>query len=253
MKTKQLFLIILLFLFVGCQMPSASAMNTGFYTEELSEEKQQRLSQTINISVIHELPQKLPIARLAVSENGMIALGFEAIDTKIIGIYTNDGNFQYGYEFSCPGDFGVEWDGNEILIYSVRGGIVYAVSLSGEVTCIRHAPYTKENEKYWRHSVSSAKHMVGETEYTLEKDLGILNIVAFSYSQLVVKQPDGTKTILYDVNTRYFCKVLMCVIGAAAMILIVIFGLVKNIIKSSGNTEPKADPNGESSYAKNLK
>ena len=106
MKTKQLFLIILLFLLVGCKMPPAAAMNTGFYTEEISNEKQHKLSQKINLSVIHELPQKLPIARLAVSENGMIALGFEAIYTKIIGIYTNDGNFQYGYEFSCPGDFG---------------------------------------------------------------------------------------------------------------------------------------------------
>ncbi len=80
-----------------------------------------------------------------------------------------------------------------------------------------------QNNSYWNDSVFSTIRKVGDVEYRLKNDMGILNILASSYSQLIVVNSAGEGTILYDVNSSQLAKIAtVCVLVVGAFLIAVL-------------------------------
>ena len=71
------------------------------------------------------------------------------------------------------------------------------------------------------------KRTVDDTEYTVENNMGILNLVAVSYSQLTVTDADGNKTVIYDVNQFQLGKYITWIFGIGVFIAIPAFTVIK--------------------------
>lgn len=102
-----LFIVLLIF---STGKVYAFAMNTGFETDNMEYEDQQIFIKNDDLKLITEKPPSYSVLFFYVSEDGLIALGSESLDEKIISVYSKDGNFMYGYTFSCDGSYGIEWD-----------------------------------------------------------------------------------------------------------------------------------------------
>lgn len=207
------------------------AMDIGFSTVPLSEDEEKSFLENWSISVSHHEPVTEPIDCFDVNEEGMIALGFSDSEQKMIGIYTSSGEFQYSYEFECYGKFGLEWDENGLIIYLVRSDLAIAVDTEGKIKNIFKIEDTMKNNSYWNHSVFATKRTVGNCKYVIKNDMGIFNISASSYSQLITIDEDGDTNIIYDVNSSQLLKSIVMFVGVIIFAGIVILCLVKEFIK----------------------
>lgn len=230
------FTVLLLLILLTNDGIVALAMNTGFSTEELSEKDKDTILANINISVLKYEPPKKTIECFDVNENGLIAIGCEDSVNKTIGIYTSDGVFQYGYKFKDNGSFGVEWDGDNIIIYFVRGDIAATVNTEGKVENILEIQNTIENNSYWNHFVFSTKRKVGDIEYTLKNDMGVFNIFASSYSQLVVTNASEEERVIYDVNATHFFNIIVVFVGILLFGYLVVRGVFREFMKQKQRT-----------------
>ena len=228
---RSVFTIILplLLLFVG--EVEALAINTGFSTESLPEDDVNTLLKNVNITVLAEEPPKKTIECFAVNEDGVIAIGCSSSENKTVCIYTSDGIFQYGYSFKCSGNFGIEFDKSLLNIYLVRSDIAIAVDSVGEVESIIKIQNTSENNSYWNDCVFSTRRKTGDTEYFLKNDMGILNLFASSYSQLISTNKYGEENIIYDVNSDQLQKTLIVVSGVIVFVCLAVAVVIWQFIK----------------------
>ena len=238
MKFKYLITFALLFVcIIGCGI-NAMAMETGFVTEEVSEEDKEKFKNKRTFTLVTLEPEKESIICFAVSDDGLIALGidkFSLISKQAVYIYNSDGEFQYGYTFDDYGAFGIEFNGDCLDIYFVRSELIYTVDRSGEIVNIRRAPSSRENSKYYIDVVDSTTKKIGETTYTIRNDLGAFrNLFTTSYSQVVLTNGD-VENIIYDVSEIHSSRqtvnyiVLFVVFMAAGIIIIVLW--LKEIYK----------------------
>ena len=171
--------------------------NTGFEINLLPEEEGCNFLNNINLSLVTTEPEKREIECFDVNDDGIVAVGFSDINDKTILVYSSTGDFLYGYAFSIYGSFGCEWDGNNLNIYFVRGGILISVDPSGIVLSVVEVPNSTANVSYFNNVICATQGNVGESEYYLTNDNQLFSIFS-SYSQLIVVDKQGTKTIIYD-------------------------------------------------------
>lgn len=228
---RSLFVVLLPFLLCAHLGVGVSAMNTGFSTELLTDEQKNTFLSNTNVTLLATEPTRTAIECFDVNENGMIAIGQKNSDQATVCIYSNDCIFQYGYTFTCSGDFGLEWDESDINIYFVRSEVIIAVNSAGEVLDILKVPDTIENNSYQNAHVYSSERTVGENEYVLRNDMGLLNVFASSYSQLVEITPAGEERIIYDVNHTQFANTLGICIGVVLFIVLIVIVIVWQFIK----------------------
>ena len=233
MRVRKLLLALFVVSVFLCMGNRVSAMNTGFTTEEMTPEEQERFLSNVDLSLIIKEPKKRAIKRFDVNDDGLIAIGSEDSMGKFISVYTSDGTFQYGYRFDCSGDFGVEWDDDNIIIYFVRSDVAALYDDKGENIELREIQNTIDNNSYWNHVVYSNQRTVNGCQYTLRNDMGLFNFIASSYSQLVKTDADGSVSIIYDVNTEYTITVVMVF---TAVVLFIIFVFYK-IFQIPGNVK----------------
>lgn len=210
---------------------SETSYSTGFSMEEISEERQKAFISNVNISMLEEEPTNKAIVCFDVNEDGLIALGFSASNSKTIAIYTINGVFQYGYSFHANGSFGLEWAGDNINIYFVRSDIAARITPKGEFVEVLKIKNTIENDEYWRHSVFAIKRTVGDCEYFIRNEMGPLNIFTASYSQLVEVDKAGTTSVIYDVNSAQLLKYIVIIIAILLFIAIVVSAVVIKLVK----------------------
>ena len=228
MKYAKNFFIILLLLLLINSKEHVLAMNTGFSTEFLTEEERKTFLSNVNISILKEEPQKDVIECFDVNQDGLIAIGLSNFEKKTICIY--DGNyFLYGYEFRCNGDFGVEWDENNVNIYFVRSDIIITINSMGEIVDVLRVQDTIENNSYRNYYIYAIKRTVGENKYMLKNNMGILNVFASSYSQLIKVDENKVQTILYDANNKYIVKLVAIIIFVVVFICIAICFVVRQL------------------------
>lgn len=228
--------IVLLILLFSINLIQASAINTGFSTEALSEKDRSTFLSNTDLRAVKEAPAQQGIQCFDVSENGMIAIGQKDRDGATLCVYSPDGAFQYGYSFHCKQSFGVEWDGERINICFVRSDVIMAVNREGEVLDIARIQNTIDNNTYWNHMLGSTERVSGDTKYSIRNDMGILNVLAPSYSQLIATKATGEETILYDVNSAQFAKICTVCILAIAFILLAIAVIVWQFVRLNRNT-----------------
>lgn len=231
-----IFIIIfsLIVLFIGGV--EVLAMNTGFSTELLPEDDMHTLLKNVNISMFADEPPRRTIECFDVNEEGIIAIGSSNSENKTVCIYTVDGIFQYGYSFKDSGSFGIELDKNVLNIYLVRSDVAIAVNSIGEIESILKIQNTSANNSYWNNCVFSTRRKIGDTEYSLKNDMGILNLFASSYSQLITTNKYGEENIIYDVNADQFLNTVMVVGGVVVLICLVVATVSWQYIKLKRNT-----------------
>lgn len=225
------FMALLLFAILANTEVKVSAMSMGFTTESLPEDEVSSFLKNTNISVFHAEGERKSIDCFDVNENGAIAIGCSDFENKTICIYSNNGQFLFGYRFKCNGEFGVEFAENDLVISFVRSNVAMAVNHMGEVVEIQKIQNTLENNSYWNNHVFSNSRKIGDSEYSLKNNLGIFNVFTSSYSQLIVREANGEERILYDVNSAQFLNILFMFIGVLLTICLAVAVLVRQFVK----------------------
>ena len=226
-----MFTILLLLTILTNEGVKVSAVNTGFSTESMPENEMSSFLKNTIVSILNTEPERKPIDCFDINENGVIAIGSSDFENKTICIYSNNGQFLFGYRFKCNGEFGVEFAKNDLVIYFVRSNVAMAVNHMGEVVEIQEIQNTPENNSYWNNHVLSNSRKIGDTEYSLKNNFGILNVFASSYSQLIVREANGEERILYDVNSSYFSRLLFMFICVLLIICLVVTVIAREFVK----------------------
>ncbi|MBQ7356544.1 MAG: hypothetical protein IJW66_03985 [Clostridia bacterium] len=116
------------------------------------------------------------------------------------------------------GTFRLEWDNKNLNIYLVRGGIIVSVTPSGEVVDVLEIQDTKSNNEYSNELFYSTKRKIGNTEYSIESDIGaFLDFFTPLYSRIVITNENGEKSIIYDVNDELLFNMVLNITGFSAM------------------------------------
>ena len=232
MKHVQIFSTTILLIFLLANAVGAVTTNMGFTTESLSEDDINTVLKNLNISILTEEPPKKSIQCFDVNENGLIAIGCNNSDNnKTVCIYTSNGDFQYGYSFKTNGNVGVELHENILMIYLVRGGIAISIDSMGEIKSVCKIQKTTENTSYWNNYVYLTNREVDGNKYTIKNKMGIFNIFASSYSQLVVTNTNGEDRVIYDVSSIQFSNTIVAFIGVLVFVCLVVSLIIWRCIK----------------------
>lgn len=211
------------------------AAENGFDTEELHEDDAIALVENIKFTILENEPSQKTIDCFDVDENGLVAVGFSKFNSKTICIYDSQGIYQFGCTFECSGSFGIEINENILNIYIVRSDIGISINQDGDIIGVQRIKNTIENDSYWRKSVFSTTKKVDDNTYTIRNDLGILNVFATSYSQVVITDANGVENIIYDVNSMQFTNILLVLIGSVVFISLCLTVVIRNFIKIRKN------------------
>ena len=222
---RVLYSVIIMILFMN-SIISAFAMEDNFATEELSKNTKETFLSNVDIFVITAEEKDKPISCFDVNSDGCIVLGFYDTDRKKVCVYNNEGVFKYGYSFKCSGTFGVGWSGENITIYFVRSDVAATFDESAECLQAKKIENTIDNNSYWNHMVFASKKNAGKKEYYLRNRMGVLNLFASSYSQLVEIDEEGKESVIYNVNDSYFMKLMIKVVLVIIMILVIILSII---------------------------
>lgn len=231
MKRGYLFLLSILIFVLFTNVMKVSAMNTGFKTNQLPSEEKNLFISNINILTIDKEPVNKTITCFDVNSNRLLAIGQNTSDRKTICIYSNEGVFQYGYTFNCSGDFGVEWDEENLNIYFVRSSVIVSVTPNGELLDVFEVQNTIENNSYVNHFIHATKRTIGNAEYYIRNNMGVLNLFASSYSQISVKDITGSERIIYDVGSMQFFNMIVVIAIVCVFISVVIAVIAYQFIK----------------------
>ena len=226
------FIVLLLVVLSVGTVPTVAAMNTGFSTAPIAEERRQAILSDLKLYLLTEEPPKDSIRCFDVNEAGVIALGL-AGGSPTICVY-DQSVFQYGYRFVTPGDFELEWDGDHLLLYLVRGNIVVELTPQGKGVAIEEIQDIPTNKQYWRQLDTVDQCTVGDTVYSLEKGIAFFEP---SYSQVIAVNAAGEKTILYDVS----CEKLPSFVMGVIVILLLIGVVVLVVVRSIANAKQYID------------
>ena len=181
---------------------------TAFITEEVDAETAERVCSNTKISVTQQMPDTREIDCFDVNENGWIALGFARLGEATICIYNEAFEFKYAYTFEQSGNYGLQWAGSNIYLYTVRGDLQIEVDPAGKIVDVKSISITEENRKYWDTVVYSTKREINGRTYEISKDIGILSFFSNAYSQLNVTDSDGNRICLYNVSRSLYATTL---------------------------------------------
>ena len=224
MKKVYTFICILL-VFLILSPAALAAVHTGFSTEPLSAADTATFLRSVKLTPLSEEPKRRPIACFDASDE-RIAIGCGDSGNKTVCVYTTEGVFQYGWRFPCSGSFGVELDGENLILYFARSDVAASVNPTGTIESLAKIQNTIDNNAYWNHHVHAITREVGGIRYTLKNNLGFFGLFASTYSQLTATGPDGEERLLYDVRAEQLAKsaavfVLIAVLVAVAVVVIV--------------------------------
>lgn len=232
MRNKRLVMLFFVALLYMCGgSAGVLAMNTGFSMQSMKTEDQNNFISSIQLVIEENEPTKNSIVCFDVNEDGLIAIGTSGSSRKSVSVYNLSGDYKYGYNFNCNQSFGVEWDGNNLIIYFVRSSVAALVDENGTILELQEIENTTNNNSYWNHSVFSTQRTVGNCKYIIKNDMGLFNIFASSYSQLMAVDDQGNQTILYNVNNTQMTKTIITFIAVIVFVAIVVSVIIFQFLK----------------------
>ena len=146
--------------------------------------------ENLNLKVLEEEPPKRLITAFDVRDDGWFVVG---LDTQEILIFDEEKTFQYGYSIDVFGDYSVEFSGDNIAIYLIRGDYVAIIDKQGNC-----ASYEEADAGYIDEILYRTSKRIGNTEYSLERDVGLF---AGDNARLVEVNSAGDRTVLYDATS----------------------------------------------------
>lgn len=162
----------------------------------------------------------------------MVAVGSATYGNQYIYVYDATGKFQYGYAFNNPGSYGLQWDGSDLIIYFVRSDIAALVDSAGNIKELKVIDDTEANNSYWNKYVFAKERTQNGNTYTMKSNMGLLNIVATGYSQIIITAPDGQETMIYDVSKAQKSGTVLEITFAMLFVGAVVYGLTREFSKA---------------------
>ena len=242
---KYVLLIILIFSFLFCVPVSVFASSTyGFDTVEISEDEIARVWPKFNFRKSEDEVTLenigLPIESFDVAENGRLLLGFKGNKIAIV----DENNILNLFEFKTEGVFYVQWNGDNFLLYIVRGSIILELSQDGQlINYIETDTTSFQNVQLWNQACNRHKIDLGQYSYELQNKNWLENFGKVAYSQLIRSDANGNSVILYDAGSQHHIFsaairiiIVLIVIGGVAYIFVpfIIFEIGKRRMNKTG-------------------
>lgn len=249
MREKRKFkVLVCVFIFVlSVSFLDVEAINTGFEVGPLSDKEKNMFITNVDIELIENEPEKESVVCFDVNDSNLIAIGQRTSGRKTICVYSCNGDFQYGYTFNCDGDFGVEWDKDNLNIYFVRSHILVSVATSGKILDALDVQNTIDNNSYVNHFIHATKRTVNGIEYRIGNQKGLFNFLSVAYSQITVKDVSGEEKIIYDVSTTQLLNTVINIgffIACFIIVVLIVIGDRRKKHTASAlcvQTKPKAE------------
>lgn len=206
---------ILLIIFFQCLASPALAVLS---TEPVGEEKIDRFISSRNVTLLREEPPAQGIQCFAISTNGSLALGIgnHSTGVRTVLVYDQSFTFMYGYTFEHDGGYGLDFDGENLVVYLRRSLLEVVLSDDGRCLGLGDIEDTPENDFYWNHTVCATEKEWNGCTYSLGSHLGPLRPFLFYYSELTRMDAGGNITVLYRVSEA---KNLLILGGVAVFVL----------------------------------
>ena len=168
--------------------------------QEITGERREEILENLDVKLLDQEMIERSICCFDVNEEGLFAVGLdESRSRRRVQVYDADGNYLYGYEFLCSGSFWVEFKGENLTIFFVRGNL--AATFTPEGSCVS----MKEHSGSAGDALYVTQKECGNKTYRMERDIGF----HYAFSRLTVTDADGAKKILYDEtvihNIRTLC------------------------------------------------
>lgn len=228
--SRVLLTLIIISVFIWNGSVNALAMNTDFSIEKMEHSEQENFLSNINLRLVTEEPEISSIECFDVNDNELVAVGSKNLSKRIVSVYSSDGTFEYGYTFECDGDFGIEWDDNNIIIYFVRSDVAALFDEMGNNLEMQIIQDTMDNDSYWNYSVFSRQRTINGNKYTMRNN-GLLYFISSSYSQLIKTDTQGNVKIIYDNSVAYTIEFIIKVIGVILFVALVVSIVVFQFLK----------------------
>ena len=229
-RFTRLAMLVVMFILIA-QLPLlVCAENTRLDSQSVTEEVKRSFLDITDLTLLTEEGYPQPIACFNVSNDGLIALGFENFAKKTVLVYSTDGTFQYGFRFSCDGSFGVSFVGENLSIYFAKSRYLATFNSNGTCTAIESVKATSANSETIRKLLYSTQYKIGDLTYHLERDIGF---AARSYSRLIVSDSHGFERIIYNVSLIHNIQTVFAVIAGCCIVILVPIQLKKQMREKS--------------------
>lgn len=193
---KKLICFASLLIFLGYLTPSASAMVENLETIPRSEEDMVNYLEAIKLEVVHEEPQPSTIYTFDVNQDGLLVVGDGAWTSA--SVYSPEGKYLYGYKFDIYGSHAVFWNGENVCIYFIRGGILATFDENGTCMDFRKLTTGAGNSDFIKSLNGTTERTVGGITYKMERDIPVLG-----YARIVAYEDGQEPRILYDATQSH--------------------------------------------------
>ncbi len=216
-----------------CFVNIAPAFATsGFDTDKLSEEEQEGLKRNCGFYFIESDPGIRSFDNMDVNTHGMIAVCLDNPGEDYVFVYSSDGEFKYGYRYETLGASAVLWDGDVLMVYLVRGGLLCSLDDKGNVLEIERVLHTQRSNSFYYEIKKRQKSVDGYT-YKAGTDLGFWDIFAQSCSQIVRVDSEMNEQVIYDASESHRPQVIGATVFMSMVITVfasvIIWGLLKAV------------------------
>ena len=225
-KIKRLLLFCIVILTFFDSKVYGSSYDLGIITEPVSEEQKESIISGTDISIITNGEIEEAIACFDVSERGTIAIGFDTQPRAKVYLYDANGNFLYGYEFNCEGSYGIEFVGDNLSIFFVRGDYIEIYNEKGENLGVWRVLNVEQNQTWRSNIINCTEKTVDENRYHLERDVGL---TVRSYSRLIRTDVQGQQYVIYDVSAKHNFLVIAGGIVIVLFMTVVAIGVFRKL------------------------
>lgn len=251
LRIKSLLSAAIMLLLISVSVLSADALSTGFSTEEYPQEKYDRIVSGLDVRQLTEAPRRRLIDNYDVNEDGQLAVAMPDDDSMgltesraTVAVYDNDGGFLYGFDFNDTGMIEVEWGGDKLNVYSVRGDYIFTVDENYQVDELLYVPYDSSNNNYFNDQLQSYNKSAGGIDYVGYRGM---TVDIYKVTRL---DNSGGETIIYESDMGLMSPVLIagiiiaviCIGGCFTWLVVVPVVLIVVLIKKSNKKNKAPQP-----------
>lgn len=209
----------------------ADIANLTFY--EITEEHKQSSLARIGFAIWTMDYSDWAIECFDVREDGMIALGFNrSPEMKYVAVLDAEGVFQYGCSFRSTGSYLVDWIGEHLGIYLIRGSLLGVFDEAGACVSLCNVKTNTTLSRY-QNALRQPTRQVNGATYELRND-HILSWLSTDYGKLVRIDAQGNETVLHEASGAALA-------GAATVFIIVILIGVCMFVQLQKNDKARID------------
>ncbi len=216
---RNLKLLLSLVMFVAIAVSFSLTANAALFDMSVIEEDTtDEFWRERGIHKIEDEYLKQPIKSFDVNDKGFVVIA----TTNNMLIVLDDNNEQVSaISFENYGDYFVKWNGENILLFLVRGDDIVQMNMNGDfISKIIVNKDDWETARKWRElSKLQSSVVMNNNEYRLKSSNAVLKIFNSLYSTIEKVDANGNIVTVYDVTEKYngmaflFCTFHLLVVG----------------------------------------